>query len=76
MAPSNRDILYVGVRYLLITALLMFVAPFSLYEAFKNSDHPLYIPVLIFGIVCAVAAITMGFLAVKTITNAFFNNKE
>ena len=75
MSKSNRDILYLGVRYLGITVLLMFVAPISLYEAFKNSTHPLYIPVLIFGILCAIAAIAMAFLSVKTIVDAFFKKE-
>jgi hypothetical protein len=54
----------------------MFVAPFGIYQAFKNSEHPLYIPVLVFGIICAVAAIALGFLSVKTITSAFFDKSE
>ena len=75
MSKTNRDILYLGVRYLGITVLLMFVAPISLYEAFKNSTHPLYIHVLIFGILCAIAAIAMAFLSVKTIVDAFFKKE-
>ena len=75
MSKTNRYILYLGVRYLGITVLLMFVAPISLYEAFKNSTHPLYIPVLIFGILCAIAAIAMAFLSVKTIVDAFFKKE-
>ncbi|MDB4149692.1 DUF6095 family protein [Flavobacteriaceae bacterium] len=75
MSKTNRDILYLGVRYLGITVLLMFVAPISLYEAFKNSTHQLYIPVLIFGILCAIAAIAMAFLSVKTIVDAFFKKE-
>ena len=75
MSKTNRDILYLAVRYLGITVLLMFVAPISLYEAFKNSTHPLYIPVLIFGILCAIAAIAMAFLSVKTIVDAFFKKE-
>ena len=75
MSKTNRDILYLGVRYLGITVLLMFVAPISLYEAFKNSTHLLYIPVLIFGILCAIAAIAMAFLSVKTIVDAFFKKE-
>ena len=75
MSKTNRDILYLGVRYLGITVLLMFVAPISLYEAFKNSTHPLYTPVLIFGILCAIAAIAMAFLSVKTIVDAFFKKE-
>lgn len=75
MSKTNRDILYLGVRYLAITVLLMFIAPFSIYEAFKNATHPLYIPVLIFGILSAIAAIAMAFISVKTIVDAFFNKE-
>lgn len=54
----------------------MFVAPFVVYQAFKNTEHPLYIPVLIFGLICGIAAIALGFLGVKTITNAFFDKEK
>tara|TARA_B110000259_G_C14017259_1_gene401772 strand:+ start:2273 stop:2440 length:168 start_codon:yes stop_codon:yes gene_type:complete len=54
----------------------MFIAPFSIYQAFKNQEHPLYIPVLFFGIICAIAAISLGFLGVKTITDSFFNKNK
>ena len=53
----------------------MFIAPFSIYEAFKNATHPLYIPVLIFGVLSAIAAIAMAFISVKTIVDAFFNKE-
>lgn len=76
MSHTNRDILFLGVRYLIGSALLMFVAPFVVYQAFKNTEHPLYIPVLIFGLICGIAAITLGFLGVKTITNAFFDKEK
>jgi len=76
LARTDINTLYLGLRYLLITAVLMFVAPFSIYQAFKNQEHPLYVPVLIFGIISAIAAISLGFLGVKTITDSFFNNNK
>ncbi|MFT6723101.1 MAG: putative membrane protein [Flavobacteriaceae bacterium] len=76
MARTDLNTLYLGLRYLLITVVLMFIAPFSIYQAFKNQEHPLYIPVLIFGIICAIAAISLGFLGVKTITDSFFNKDK
>jgi len=75
VSKTNRDILYLGVRYLGITVLLMFVAPISLYEAFKNSTHPLYIPVLIFGILCAIAAIAMAFFKCENNCRCLFQKR-
>lgn len=54
----------------------MFLAPFSIYQAFKNSEHPLYVPVLIFGIISGIFAIALGFLGVKTLTDAFFKAED
>ncbi|QWX82584.1 hypothetical protein H0I23_08845 [Cellulophaga sp. HaHaR_3_176] len=72
---SNKDTLLKGIKRLGYTTLLMFSAPFALYQAFKNENHPLFIPVLILGIVLAIAAIVMAFYAIKTIMDGLFDTK-
>ncbi|MDC6351982.1 DUF6095 family protein [Zeaxanthinibacter sp. PT1] len=72
---TDRDLLIKGVKYLGITALLMFIAPVIIYQAFKNEGHPLYLYVLIFGFIVALAAVGMGFYSIRTVVNAFFNKK-
>lgn len=73
---TNKTLLLKGVKYLAYTVLLMFSAPFAIYQAFKNEGHPLYIPVLIFGILLAIAAIGMGFYGIKTIVDALFGKRK
>ncbi|TDQ30942.1 DUF6095 family protein [Zeaxanthinibacter enoshimensis] len=72
---TDRELLIRGVKYLGITALLMFIAPVIIYQAFKNEGHPLYIYVLILGFIFALAAVGMGFYSIRTVVNAFFNKK-
>lgn len=72
---TNKDLLIKGVKRLAYTVLLMFTAPFAIYQAFKNQEHPLYLPVLILGLILAVAAVGMGFYAIKTVVDALFGKK-
>ncbi len=61
-----------GLKYLAYTVALMFTAPVVLYQAFKNQDHPWFIPVLVVGSILALGAIGMGFFSIKTVVDAFF----
>lgn len=69
---TNKGLLLKGIKFLGYTVALMFTAPFTIYQAFKNQEHPLYLPVLIIGFVLAIAAIAMGFRSIKTIVDALF----
>lgn len=73
---TDKTLLLKGVKYLAYTVLLMFSAPFAIYQAFKNEEHPLYIPVLILGILLAIAAIGMGFYGIKTLVDALFGKRK
>jgi len=72
---TNKDLLLKGLKYLAYTVALMFTAPVVLYQAFKNQDHPWYIPVLVVGAILALAAITMGFFSIKTVVDALFGKE-
>ncbi|EAR01559.1 hypothetical protein FB2170_13563 [Maribacter sp. HTCC2170] len=65
-----------GVKHFVYTFILMFTAPVVLWQAFKNQEHAFYIPVLIVGIILAIAAIAMGFYSVKLIMDALFNTSS
>lgn len=73
---TNKDLLIKGVKYIGYTVGLMFIAPFTFWQAFKNQDHPLYIPVLILAAILAIAAIVMGFWSIKIIMDGIFGNKK
>jgi len=72
----DKDVFAKGVKTLIITIFLMFTAPIVLWQAFKNSGHPFYWPVLIVGIILAILAIGMGFKGISTIMNAIFGHKK
>ncbi len=73
---ANKTLLFKGFRFFLITLTLMFLAPFVIYQAFKNQEHPWYIPVLVIGLILAAAAVFMGFYSVKTVMDGFFDKKK
>ncbi|WP_041632884.1 DUF6095 family protein [Maribacter sp. HTCC2170] len=73
---TNKDLLIKGVKHFVYTFILMFTAPVVLWQAFKNQEHAFYIPVLIVGIILAIAAIAMGFYSVKLIMDALFNTSS
>ncbi|MBT8296874.1 MAG: hypothetical protein KJO52_00950 [Maribacter sp.] len=73
---TNKDLLIKGVKHFAYTIVLMFIAPIVLWQAFKNQEHSFYIPVLIVGIILAIAAIAMGFYSVQLIMNALFNSSK
>jgi len=76
LMKTNRMLLQKGIKVLLITLLLIFLGPGLIYEAFKNSEHPLYIPVLILGIIFSIGAIGLGFYGLKTVIDSLFGKKE
>lgn len=73
---TDKDLLIKGLKQLAYTVMLMFLAPIIIWQAFKNEAHPLYWPVLIVGLVLAIAAIGMGFKGIHTIMNSLFNKKK
>ncbi len=73
---TDKTLLIKGVKFLAFTVVLMFSAPFAIYQAFKNEGHPLFIPVLILGLVLAIAAIGLGFYGIKTLIDALFGKRQ
>ncbi len=73
---TDKDLLVKGIKSFVYTALLMFTAPVVLYQAFKNTDKPLFIPVLILGLALAAFAIYMGFRSVNVVMDAVFGKRK
>ena len=73
---TDRELLIKGIRFLTYTVLLMFLAPVVVWQAFKNQEHALYIPVLVVGCILGIAAIVMGFVSIKTIVDSLFGKKK
>ncbi|WP_298999138.1 DUF6095 family protein [Flagellimonas sp. S174] len=73
---TDKKLLVKGIKFLGYTAGVMFLAPFTIYQAFKNEDHPAYIPVLVIGIILAITAISLGFYSMKIFMDALFGKKS
>jgi hypothetical protein len=73
MKHTNKEILGKGIKYLAFALPLILIGPSVLFTAFNNQDHPLYIPVLIFGILAIFAAIFLLFKGILTIVKAVFD---
>lgn len=73
---TDKELLVKGIKSFAYTAGTMFLAPLVLYQAFKNTDKPLFIPVLIIGLILAVLAIYLGFRSVNIILDAVFGKKD
>ncbi len=76
MRNTDKDLLVKSLKHFGYTVLLMFTAPFVLYQAFKNEGHPLFIPVLIVGLLFTIAAMGMGFYSIKILMDAIFGSKK
>jgi len=73
---TNKELLIKGVKYLAYTLVLMFTAPIVLFQAFKNTEHSFYIPVLVLGVILAIAAIVLGFYSIKVLMEGIFTRNK
>ncbi|QXP54251.1 hypothetical protein H0I25_09085 [Cellulophaga sp. HaHa_2_95] len=73
---TDKDVLVKGIKYLGYTVVLMFSSPILIYQAFKNQQHDLYIPVLVAGFIVGLGALFMAFLGIKTIMDSLFGKKK
>ena len=69
---TNRNLLFNGLKTMGITLFLAFLGPFILHAGFSNPDKPLYIPLIIAGILICGAAIYFGFKGIRTIMDSLF----
>lgn len=71
---TNKEVLVNGLRKMVISLLCMFLGPILLYIAFSNQEKPLYIPILVVGLIICFFAIYMAFKGLKTILDSMFNS--
>tara|TARA_B100001540_G_scaffold108214_1_gene97268 strand:+ start:185 stop:418 length:234 start_codon:yes stop_codon:yes gene_type:complete len=53
-----------------------FTGPIVIYQAFKNKEHYLFIPVLIIGLIFFFLAIFNGFKGIQILMNSFLGQKK
>ena len=72
---TNKDLLVDGLKTMGITLFLAFLGPLILHAGFSNPEKPLYIPLVIAGVVICGAAIYFGFKGIRTIMDSLFGRK-
>ena len=72
---TNRNLLVDGLKTMGLTLFLAFLGPFILHAGFSNPDKPLYIPLVIAGVLICGAAIYFGFKGIRTIMDSLFERK-
>lgn len=71
--PTDKNMLRKGITYMSVALPLFFLGPVVIHSAFKNQEHPFYIPVLGGGIIFCIAAIVYVFIGLRTIMRSMFN---
>ncbi|NER15804.1 DUF6095 family protein [Spongiivirga citrea] len=73
---TDKELLIRGIRMMAVTAVLMFIGPTVIYQAFKNQEHFLFYPVLIAGIFFSILAIVLAFKGLNTVMNSVFGKRQ
>jgi len=69
---TNKNLLVDGLKTMGFTLFLAFLGPLILHAGFSNPDKPLYIPLIIAGVLICGAAIYFGFKGICTIMDSLF----
>jgi hypothetical protein len=72
---TNRNLLVDGLKTMGITLFLAFLGPLILHAGLSNPDKPLYIPLVIAGILICGGAIYFGFKGIRIIMDSLFGKK-
>ncbi|MBT6160597.1 DUF6095 family protein [Flavobacteriaceae bacterium] len=72
----NSLLLRKGLKRMSYFLILCFVGPFVVHQAFQNKTHPLYLPVLLVGIVLLALAFYYGFTGIRTLIDALLGKKK
>ena len=72
----NKPLLQKGLKKMSLFLLCAFIGPVVVHQAFKNQAHPLYVPVLIAGILFLIVAFYYGFSGIRTLFNALLGERK
>ena len=73
---ADKKILQKGIRYLSGSLPLLFIGPVIINSSFNNKENPLYIYILVLGIIIALFAMYLLFRGVTTITKSLFDGDK
>lgn len=69
---TDKNLLIKGLKKLGFSLLGLFSGPIIIYLAFSNSNKPLYIPLLVCGIIFSSLGVLYIFKGIKTILDSMF----
>lgn len=69
----NREVLNKGIKFLIGSLPTLFIGVFILNSSFKNQKHPLYIYILILGIIICGYSVFLMFKGINTIIKSIFD---
>jgi hypothetical protein len=73
---TDKVVLVKGLKKMGLSLIFMFLGPSLLHIAFSNKEKPLYIPLLILGVIICGLAIFFAFKGIQTIMNSMFKNNS
>lgn len=73
---TDKILLVNGLKKLGISLVFMFLGPTLLYIAFSNKEKPLFIPILLLGIIACSTAIYFAFKGINTVLDSIFKKKS
>jgi uncharacterized membrane protein len=74
--PTNKEILFKGIKFILWALPCYFIGPSIIYNAFINKGNSWHYLVLIIGIIVCFFAIYFTFKGLKTILNSMFDGNK
>jgi Family of unknown function (DUF6095) len=72
---TNKEVLYLGLKKMMLSLVMMFAGPTLFYIATTNKEKPLYIPLLIVSLLLCGGAIFFTFQGIKTIMDSMFKKR-
>lgn len=72
----DKPLLIKSLKRVFLGILCCFIAPVIIMQAFKNQQHPFFIPVLIVGLVGMITAFIFGFRGIRTLVVALLGKAK
>ncbi len=73
---TDKNLLVKGLQKMGLSLVLMFLGPTFIHLSLINKEKPLYIPLLILGILGCITAIYFAYKGINTIMNSMFNKNS
>lgn len=73
---TNRKLLSKGIQILASSLPLLFFGPIIINSAFKNEEHPMYLVILLLGILVCGFGVFLIFKGINTLVKSLFDGDK